>query len=64
MLVENSYDSRVEKLSIYEKKQRKVYGSSESIYELQDMYLLNESHQQKKHESNQTLGRATYNRNM
>ena len=47
MLVENSYDHRVEKLKILEKKQRKVYTSVESIYEIQDMYLLNETEQHK-----------------
>jgi len=41
MLVQNAYDDKVEKLNLREKRRRKVYSKSETLFELQDMYRLN-----------------------
>ena len=43
MLVNLSYDNRVEKLNILERRRRKVYQEQETIYELQDLYRINDS---------------------
>ena len=63
MMVQNAYDDRVEKLNLREKRMRKVFQPSESAFELQDMYRINE-HQagqnQRQNHSTIGFGRATY----
>ena len=41
-MIPNSYDSRFEKLSLREKRLRKVYHQGESVFELQDQYRIND----------------------
>jgi len=73
MLVQNSYDHRVEKLDLIEKRKkqqeksrRKVFQDYETFVELQDMYRINEESQLSSVGRNdvKNFGRATHNREM
>ena len=66
-MVQNAYDERLEKLNLREKKTRKVFQPSESVYEMQDMYRINDEQGEELERSRnyQTArGRATYNQDV